>query len=246
MQIDVIATCGEARAEDFNHKTAVVIDVLRATSNMVTALAAGCASIVPTETVQQAKQAYRPADLLGGERSCKKIPGFDLGNSPFEYRDERVRGKRIVMTTTNGTRAVQKASRACTIIACAFLNVRACAEAAILLERDVVIVCSGTQDEFSWEDGLCAGLLIEELMKRANVKRFRLSVSDLGLALRSSYLQTEGELEQTLLSCANGVRLRKLGFYEDIVYCAQRNRFDVVPVYRNGELVAIEPGVRSC
>ncbi|WP_438448797.1 2-phosphosulfolactate phosphatase [Gorillibacterium sp. sgz5001074] len=233
MQIEVIASVIEARSEDLAGKTVLVIDVLRATSNMVTGLAHGCPGIVPVETVQQAKSLHAPGDLLGGERNCRKLAGFDLGNSPFEYMGEEVAGKRILMTTTNGTRAIQKAQRAQTVIACSLLNVTACAEAALAIGRDVTVLCSGTQDVFSLEDGLCAGMLVEELQRLSG----GVEIGDFGLAMQACYLQNRNRLTEALLTCSNGNRLIRLGFKPDIEYCARTNVYDVVPVLRDGMLV---------
>lgn len=234
MQIEVIASVNEARSDDMAGKTVLVIDVLRATSNMVTGLANGCQGIVPIETVHQAKSMQEPGDLLGGERNCKKLAGFDLGNSPFEYMEETVAGKRILMTTTNGTRAVQKTHRAHTVFACSLLNVTACAEAASAVGRDIMILCSGTQDVFSLEDGLCAGMAVEELQRITGGKA---ETNDFGLAMQSCYLQNRHRLHQALLDCSNGKRLTKLGFGADIEFCSRTNVYQVVPVLTDGVLV---------
>jgi 2-phosphosulfolactate phosphatase len=234
MQIDVIATIGEARSDEFLHKTVIVIDVLRATSTMITALQHGCQSIIPVETVLQAKELYRQGDLLGGERFCKKINGFDYGNSPTEYTHNDILGKRLILTTTNGTRGIQKSSKAEHLLAGALLNGKACAEAAALLKRDVVILCAGTQDVFALEDGLCAGQLIEEITSLLSASL--VSVGDFGIAMHSSYLQLKNDLPEVLLHSANGKRLSKLGFRSDVTYCAQKDITDLVPSFHGGIL----------
>lgn len=233
MQIDVISNVNEARSDDLAGKTVLVIDVLRASSNMVTGLAHGSTGIVPVETVQQAKNLQEQGDLLGGERNCRKLGGFDLGNSPFEYM-EGVRGKRILMTTTNGTRAIQKAQRAGTVIACSLLNAAACAQAAAAIGRAVYILCSGTQDVFSLEDGLCAGMVVEEL---AGLTGFHAEPNDFGLAMQSAYQASREKLKETLLDSSNGKRLIRLGFQADVEYCSKVNVYDLVPVLNNGCLV---------
>lgn len=234
MRIDVIASVAEARSDDFIGKTVMVIDVLRATSNMVTGLAHGCRGIVPVETVQQTKSLQEPGDLLGGERFGKKLAGFNLGNSPFEYMTEDVRGKRILMTTTNGTRAMQKAHKAQTLLACSLLNAAACAACALELKRDVVLLCSGTQDSFSLEDGLCAGLVIEEM---SGMRGGDLDVCDFGLAMQACCRGLGNGMTDALLNCANGKRLSKLGFLDDVLYCAEVNKLNTVPALRDGLLV---------
>lgn len=234
MQIEVIASVNEARSDDMAGKTVLVIDVLRATSNMVTGLAKGCLGIVPVETVQQAKNMQEPGDLLGGERNCRKLTGFDLGNSPYEYMEDSIVGKRILMTTTNGTRAIQKTHRACTVIACSLLNVTACAEAAVSAGRDVIILCSGTQDEYSLEDGLCAGMAVYELLRLTGGQ---VESNDFGLGMLGCYLHHRRRLQHALLTCSNGRRLIKLGFQADIEFCARTNVYPIVPVLVDGMLI---------
>ncbi|KIL41118.1 2-phosphosulfolactate phosphatase [Gordoniibacillus kamchatkensis] len=239
MQVDVIGTVAEATTDDLQHRTVIVIDALRATSTLTTALAHGASGVVPVETVQQAKQEQRPGDLLGGERFCKKIPGFDLGNSPIEYELNAVRGRRIIMTTTNGTRAIQKSQRASRVLAGSFLNGRACAAAAFGLQRDVTILCAGTQDVFSWEDGLCAGMIAEELLTFTEA-----GLNDLGLALLAGYRHEQGDIASALLATASGKRLARLGFKDDVLFCSQRNAFDLAPVLQDGVLVPLALAAR--
>jgi 2-phosphosulfolactate phosphatase len=243
MQIEIVANIGEARFDDLLHKTVIVIDVLRATSTIITALAHGCSGVVPVETVLQARELQADGDLLGGERFCKKIAGFDFGNSPLEYQTAAIQDKRILLTTTNGTRGIQKATKADHILAGALINGRACARVAFELRRDVVILCAGTQDVFSLEDGLCAGQLVDEITALIGVKEA--AVNDMGLALRASYLHVMPHREAALLGCSNGKRLSKLGFQQDIAYCASMNQFSLVPVLRNGMLVPYRLGTMS-
>ncbi|MFC0214193.1 2-phosphosulfolactate phosphatase [Paenibacillus chartarius] len=234
MHVDVIGTIAEATTDDLLHRTVIVIDALRATSTLTTALAYGASGVVPVETVQQAKQLQQPGDLLGGERACKKIPGFDLGNSPSEYRADIVQGRRVVMTTTNGTRGIQKAQRASRVLAGSFLNARACAAAAAELQRDIAIICAGTQDVFSWEDGLCAGLIADELLRLQPVE-----LNDLGLALLAGYRYEQKDLAAALLATSNGRRLSRIGFRDDVLFCAQCNVYDIVPMLHEGVLVPL-------
>jgi len=237
MQIDVIPNIGEARTDEFLHKTVIVIDVFRATSTMIAALGNGCTSVVPVETVLQAKDMQKPGDLLGGERFCRKIPGFDLGNSPLEYSPSAVQGKRVILTTTNGTRGIQKAVKGDKVLAGALINGSACAKAAIDFKRDVIILCAGTQDVFSLEDGICAGLITSEIAGFIGSKQ--VAVNDLGLALWNCYLQAKDTMPETLLGCANGKRLSKLGFQEDLVYCAKVNILPYVPVLDREQMVLL-------
>ncbi|RTE09720.1 2-phosphosulfolactate phosphatase [Paenibacillus whitsoniae] len=237
MHIEVVANIGEARSEEFLHKTVVVVDVLRATSTIITALSNGSRGIVPVETVVKAKELYREGDLLGGERFCKKIPGFDFGNSPLEYTREAVQDRRIILTTTNGTRGIQKALKASHVLAGALMNGRACADAAIQLGRDTVILCAGTQDVFSLEDGLCAGLIMHEIIQKLGAEHVQ--ANDFGMAMHSAYLTCKHRLLDHLLSCSNGRKMKKSGFLADIILCAQANISESVPILENDHMVLL-------
>jgi 2-phosphosulfolactate phosphatase len=229
MQIDVFSTVGEVRSEDLTQKTVIVIDVLRATSTIVSALANGSVAIHPMETVGQARAFAMEDTLLGGERFCKKIQGFDLGNSPLEYSPSVVAERRIVFTTTNGTRAIHKSLRGETILAGSFLNGNACANKALQLKKDVVIVCAGTKDHFALEDGLCAGYIIQRI--RENAAQVT-NVGDLGVAMYQAYLNVHGHLAETLLQCESGKRLSRIGYQDDVTYCSQVDLYTNVPVLR--------------
>jgi 2-phosphosulfolactate phosphatase len=146
----------------------------------------------------------------------------------------QVRGKRILMTTTNGTRVIQQASPAKNIMVGALINAHTCALAAGQLQDNICILCAGTNDEFSWEDGLCAGLLVEELKQLSQAD---LIINDFGLCMQSSYLQSKAQLGETILNCANGRRLSRLGYEKDIVYCSKVNITSIVPTLIDGVLV---------
>lgn len=239
MIIQVIPSVGEVRSEDLYHKTVIVIDVLRATSTMLTALANGCRQIIPVETVNQAKASHSEGTLLGGERFCKKIPGFDLGNSPLEYTTDVVSSKTLIFTTTNGTRAIQKAGKASHILIGALLNAKACASMAASFHEEIVIICSGTQDVFALEDGLCAGAIIDELTRRDQTDASpsaALTLNDFGLSMLYAYRNVQDRLEDALLASSNGKRLGKIGFKNDLIYCAQMNLFDFSPLVRGGKI----------
>jgi 2-phosphosulfolactate phosphatase len=241
MNIQVIPYINEACWDDLVHKTVVVIDVLRATSTMVTALAHGCKSIYPVETVLEAKQLQQehPSWLTGGERSCKKIPGFSFGNSPFEYMDDQLIDKDIILTTTNGTRAIRKANRAHTILIASMLNGRACAREAAALNKDIILLCSGTQDVFSLEDGICAGQIIEELYMAFEGEEVDLHVDDFGLSMLYAFRQIKPSMREALLRCSNGKRLTKLGFQEDVIYSSRMNLIQLVPVMVGDRMTAL-------
>lgn len=230
MKIDVAASINDTRSELMVNRTIIVIDVLRATSSIVTAIDRGTAGVIPVKTVHQAKQLKREGDLLAGERFCKKIAGFDLGNSPTELLHADLEGRRIILTSTNGTRVIEKSCKAAHVLAGSFLNAEACAHAAIALGREVLIICAGTQDQFSLEDGLCAGMIVAEIRRAADTEPV---LNDFAKAMYWSYLHNEHNLEDALLQCENGTRLTQLGHLEDVLYCSRTNQTSTVPSLYN-------------
>lgn len=234
MRIDVVASASEIRTEDVIHRSAVVIDVFRTTSTIVTALAQGAICIMPVETVPQAKQLGLEGMFLGGERFCKKIAGFDVGNSPLEYTKELVEGKKGIMTTTSGTRALIKAGKATYIFSAAFLNAKACAQVLVDVDLDIALLCAGQQDRLSMEDALCAGLLIEYI-KQIAAQPVRLN--DLGLVVHHAYLGCKADLRDKLKESSEAKRLTKQGHEKDVEYCLTKNRFTLVPVMEDHLLI---------
>lgn len=240
--IDVIASVNEARSDDLLNRTVIVIDVLRATSTLIAALAHGASAVIPAETVNIAKGLRAPGDLLAGERYCKRIAGFDYGNSPLEFADspDAIQGRRIIMTTTNGTLAVQKCQRAANVLAACFLNAAGSAAIAAGLKRDISILCAGTKGSFALEDGLCAGLIVQELLAADEPPE----INDFGRAMLAAYRSHADDLENALFRSSNGKKLCKLGFSEDISYCGRLNVHSIVPVLKDGALTPY-PGSKS-
>ncbi len=236
MQVEIVLTPAEiARlpARDLRGATCVVFDVLRATSTLLTALSNGARRILPAATIDQAWALQRsrpPGVLLGGERHGVKITGFDFGNSPEEYRAEIVRDREIVMTTTNGTVALEACVAADAVFAGALLNLNALA-VAILRRRPerLFLVCAGSGEEFSLEDGMAAAALLSRL--DAPPPR-----SDAGQLLDALYRVKGDDPLAVLRSSSNGRRLAELGLAADVIYCAQTSILAVVGSLRDGAL----------
>ncbi|SMC00046.1 2-phosphosulfolactate phosphatase [Thermanaeromonas toyohensis ToBE] len=234
MEIDVFPTITSATDEGLNGKVVLVVDTLRATTTIAAALDAGCLEIIPVITPEEAiEMRERLGDervLLGGERGAVKIPGFDLGNSPLEYTPEIVQGKRIIMTTTNGTRAIRKATPARLVLLAALINAPAVAEAVVGMGGgDITILCAGTRDRFSLEDFLTAGLLVSELEKKGNY-----ILRDGALAAREFYRTVRTDILKVLKQSLHGAQLLELGFGPDLEYSSQVGILKVVPVYNGG------------
>ena len=214
---------------------AVVIDVLRATTTIVTALAAGCVCVRPCLEIDEARHlaGQFPAGgvLLGGERDGSPLPGFDLGNSPREYTCSICRGKTLVLTTTNGTRALLHASAAERVLVGAFVNYSAVCEQLKQDTRPVHIVCAGSAGEVTLEDTLLAGAFVEYLSETSAVR-----LNDAARLAWDCY-ETHGKvLEGALEVSAGGVRLRELGYDEDIRAAARIDQFALVPELRREPL----------
>ena len=253
MKISVIPTAQQAQGINFSGQTAVVIDVLRASTVITTALDNGARELIPVKTVEEAQSLYATCDnaLLGGERNAVKIEGFDLGNSPLEYKKKTVEGKTLILTTTNGTNAINNIIGADEVVLACFRNTEAVAS--VIARRndeaihdnndvssglprcarnDVVVVCAGTEGRFSLDDGLCAGMLIELLKQKTEVE-----MDDFGLLLNRFYNESKSNLFGALSACYHLKRLFTLGFYDDIKFCLETNCVGTVPVVKEGKIV---------
>ena len=173
MKATVFFTLQEADGAVLQDHTAVVVDVLRASSTIVAALAAGAHAIYPVvsteEAIKLATSLGREDALLAGERRGLKVEGFDLGNSPREFTPETVGGKRVVMSTTNGTRALVAVAGAERVLVASFLNLSAVAAACADAER-LAVVCAGREGRFSIDDAVCAGMLLGRLKERLGAR----------------------------------------------------------------------------
>ncbi|MBV9673403.1 MAG: 2-phosphosulfolactate phosphatase [Verrucomicrobia bacterium] len=218
---------------DLGGSTAVVFDVLRATSSMITGLSVGVAEIYPVKTVEEAR-AWKMKDpdlVLAGERGGLPLEGFDIGNSPYEF--ESLSGKRVVMTTTNGTVSIQLVRNAATVLIGSLLNIDSLAEHLSQKRPPVLLlVCAGTGEEFSLEDAIAAGALVSRLRERDDL-------TDAALSVKSLYERFEDHLEEWLFQTENARQLEKLGKGSDVHRCAQLSVYDVIGVLRNSAVVAL-------
>ena len=222
-RITVLATPDLLLDRDLSGCAAAVIDVLRATSSISTAFSSGCRKLIPARSKEEAlaKKAENPGALLTGEQGGMKIPGFDLGNSPFEYSPETVGGKTIIMTTSNGTRTVLGAAKAgaSPVFLCSFLNVPAVAKACVDARTDVAVVCSGEHGMFSLEDFACAGALASAVASQGSY-----SLDPGARAALSLYEAYNRDALQALKDSPHGRELIDMGFGEEIGRASCRER----------------------
>ncbi|MEW6652838.1 MAG: 2-phosphosulfolactate phosphatase [Bacteroidota bacterium] len=225
----------------FAGKTSVVIDVLRATSVIVTALANGAKEVIPVGTVDFAMKvsgnAFSGQTLLCGERNTKKIEGFVLGNSPLEFSQEVVNGKSIILYTTNGSKTVVKAKFSENLFAVCFLNLTAAAKHLVNLNKDVEILCSGNNGNFSLEDAVCAGKLVTEIFT-LNQEAELTDSSKASIVLAKS---TGKNILKMLKESEHGRLLIENGFAADIKTCSLYGVKDVIPYFVSGSLKKIDP-----
>ena len=211
-------------------RTVVVIDVLRASTTLVTALRNGARQIIPATTVESAVKIsgnlFGDVFLLGGERNGRSIEGFNLGNSPAEYSEERVGGKSVIFSSSNGTPAIMKGRFARELLLCAFVNVSAVVRALREKERDFTLLCAGHNGMLSLEDMVCAGMVLH-LLTDGDPKRWEL---DDGCVAAQSLYRTFGKaIPKMLRQSEHGRFLEELGFGDDLRTCAAIDTVPVVP-----------------
>lgn len=211
-------------------KSVVVVDILRATSSMTTAFAHGVDSIYPVAKLEDCRAMKAKGYLVAGERDGEKVADFDLGNSPFEYMAENLKGKQIAFTTTNGTQAIAKSIGAKEIIIGAFLNLSAVAEHLIKSNNDILVVCAGWKGKVNLEDTVFAGALIDLLKDKFSL------ACDAPLAALHLYNCAKEDLTKFLNESSHVKRLNKLNIHDDMQFCLTLDKFNVVPVLTDGVL----------
>ncbi|GAB4114966.1 MAG: 2-phosphosulfolactate phosphatase family protein [Candidatus Caldatribacteriota bacterium] len=232
---EVILTPEEIDKKGLNHKLVIVIDVLRASSTIITALVKGSKGIIPVfnpEEAQQKKYHFKTEEiLLGGERKGKKIKGFDLGNSPLEYLEEVVRDKLIIFSTTNGVKTLERVKNAQEVIIGSFLNLKTVADYCINFPEEVLLVCAGKEGKISLEDTTCAGMLINNFQARHLFSKIE---RDSNLLAHLLYEKFGHNILKMLQVSEHGRYLCSLGYLKDLEFCAQTDIFNVLPFFQDG------------
>lgn len=235
LKVKVFATPREWSEDDVRGTTAIVIDVLRASSTIIQAISNGAREVVPVTSPAEAGEfaikAGRSDLVLGGERDGKLIEGFDLGNSPFEYTPERIGGRTIVFASTNGAPALVRCKTADHVLVAGFNNFSSAVAAARGLQRDVSIICSGRHGKFSLEDFVCAGKIVEGVSGPGAAQDHDGSQAALDL-----FRYYRSQIREIVRSCFHGRYLASIGYADDLDHCAKVDSHQVVPVLIEGKI----------
>jgi 2-phosphosulfolactate phosphatase len=202
----------------------------------------GAANIIPVETVAEAREYKAKGYLVAAERDGFVLDFADFGNSPFNFTKERVEGKTIAYSTTNGTQAIKMASQCYQVVVGAYLNLTAVSDWAINQNRDVIILCAGWKNRFSLEDSLLAGAITEKILGHGSF----FTVCDSALAAKDLWSVAKPDLLAYIEKAAQRSRLRKNGLDDVIDYCHTIDLTNIIPFYSNKILIGITESVSAC
>lgn len=236
MKLDVCFSPELLPLYDLRGRVAVIVDVLRASSTIVTAFVAGITHVFPVAGLAECAALGAQGCLTAAERDGVPAVGFDFGNSPFGFLDPArpVRGRALAISTTNGTQALRRSLAAEAVVIGGFLNLTAVADFALRQQRDVLVVCAGWKGQFCLEDSLFGGALAARLAPHG----FDVQESDATLAALHLWQQAEADLPGYLLQSAAVRRLNALEASDDFVFCTQVDTYaDVLPVWQHDRLV---------
>lgn len=210
-----------------NDRVVVVVDIFRATTTMCTALNNGASSIIPVATLDEAKAYKEKGFLVGGERNIVKFEFGDFGNTPSEYTKEKVLGKDIVISTTNGTHAIDMACDSDKIVIGSFSNIDMVADYCIKQGKDVLVLCAGWQDRFNLEDSLFGGALAELLVGNANF----VAHCDATTVALSMWKEAKKDMIKYISQGEHWNRMKSHGLLDVATFCLEPNTVSVLPIY---------------
>ena len=233
-KIEVCFTPALLPIYNISNAIVVVIDIFRATSSICYGIDNGAEAIIPVATVEECKSYESKGYLLAAERDGKVVDGFDFGNSPFAYAGEKVNGKTIVLTTTNGTHAINESKKAAyQVIIGSFLNLTAVCDYLKTQDKDVFLLCAGWKNKFNLEDTLFAGAVVNRL------KDENYFLDDASIAADDLYQLAKDDLSAYTSKTAHSERLKKLGIEEDIKFCLNVDITSTIPVLKDGRLIKL-------
>jgi 2-phosphosulfolactate phosphatase len=243
MSVDVLFTPAGLSVAELQGRTVFVIDVLRATTTMCAALAHGAKAIIP---VASTEEALRLAQTIGsdsvrlaGEKNCVRIPGFNLGNSPLEMTEAAVRGKTLIVTTSNGSRALLACQGASAVYLAAAANLSTAAERArevLASDQPLLIVCAGREGAFSLDDAYCAGRLAAAIFGGTQPRR---ALNDAGLASLDLVRRYGDGWKRPLAYSRAGRELVRLGFRADVEDAARMDAYPVLPHFHERRITLV-------
>lgn len=236
--IEVVLSPALLHLAEVKNKNVVVIDILRATSTICTAIHEGASSVRAVDSIDEALILKNQGYVIAGERNGHKIEGFDMGNSPFECMNGVLKDKKLALTTTNGTKCITAAmtAGANAVIAGSFLNINATANWLIEEDKAVILLCAGWKDKVNLEDSLFAGALAKKLL---NGNSINLDCDSTYMVL-DLYEKAASNISQYLIKSSHYQRLSHLHHQEDMEYCLTENRFDMVAGQKNVEMLKIK------
>lgn len=226
-RLDVCYTPAMLHIHDIEERIVVVIDILRATSTMCVGFSFGVEKMIPVMTIDECEEYKQKGILCAAERNGEKVHGFELGNSPFGFMNENLRGKIIAITTTNGTIAIHAARKAYQIAIGAFTNITALCEYLKEQDRDILLLCAGWKNRFNLEDTLFAGAMTQQLRPYFEIE------SDTALAAEVLYEEAKDRPFQFLKNSSHARRLAHLNIKRDIRFCLIPDLTNIVPLVKD-------------
>ena len=220
---------------DCTNTVVVVIDVFRATSTIATALFNGAKHVIPVETVEACIAiGAQTRGITAGERDGKVIPGLQYGNSPAEYPESFIKGKTLVLTTTNGTKLLHLAlkSGASKVVTGSFPNLSAVCDFLVAENKNVLLGCSGWKDRFNLEDTLFAGAVISRIQEHFTIH------CDSSLMAKEMYELHQHDMYSYIRQLTHWHRLKAFDLEKDLEYCVTTDVANVLPLYKDGKLIA--------
>ena len=244
MRLDVFFTPIQAKPADTAGRLVVIVDVLRASTTVATALGNGAKTVMPLEgadeVISRSKEFHRSAVILAGEQKMLPIAGFDLGNSPQDFTKKAVEGKTILITTTNGTRALLGVQGARDIVIASYVNftaVLALMKVAASSNTDIAIICAGEEGGFTLEDAACAGRYVRALPKRADGMQLN-DAASASVLIEKKYGENIAKLFK---DSTHGQALQEAGFGDDLAAAAKVDAYPVVPIYQERQITKLGP-----
>lgn len=233
----IVDTCLSPQLYPVYHRDdaiVVIIDVLRATSAMCTAFEFGVEKMIPVASLEEAQEYKNQGFLVGAERNGIAIEGFDFGNSSFSYMSDKIKGQTVVISTTNGTQAIEASRNAYKVVVGAFTNITALCEWLIKQNRNVLLLCSGWKNKLNLEDSVFAGAVTERLLQ-TNLYQ----TGDGSLATLFLYQQTQKSQVKFFHNSSHSKRLAEMGLKKDIKYCFSLDKTKIIPVLQGKYLVKL-------